>query len=161
MTMNDQHQETAGVIAPPPLIYAGTLTLGLILHWLVPIHLLPKRSGSLRRVLGMLLIAAGVLQALWAAFTMIRSGNNPEPSHPVVSLVTGGPFRFSRNPIYIAMTAGYIGLSLLLGTLWHVILLPGLISIMNWGVVRREEDYLTRRFGDDYREYTQQVRRWL
>ncbi|MGA7669429.1 MAG: isoprenylcysteine carboxylmethyltransferase family protein [Nitrolancea sp.] len=159
--MKDSHEDTAGIIAPPPLIYGGTLTLGIILHRLIPIHLPPQRSGSLRRVLGMILIAGGLFQALWAAFTMYRSGNNPEPSHPVVSLVEHGPFRFSRNPIYVALTACYLGMSLLLGTLWHLILLPGLLSIMQWGVVRREETYLAQRFGDNYRDYSTRVRRWL
>ncbi len=159
--MNDQSNDTADVIVPPPVLYGGTFTLGLVLHRLMPIHLLPRRSGSLRIVLGMLLIAGGLLQALWAAFTMIKEGNNPEPSHPVVSLVREGPFRFSRNPIYVALTACYLGVSLLFGTLWHLILLPGLLSIMHWGVVRREEVYLTRRFGESYREYSAQVHRWL
>ena len=159
--MKDQSSETAGVIAPPPVIYSGALALGYVLHRFMPIHLLPRRSGSLRHVLGIVLIVAGLLQALWAALTMFKSGNNPEPSHPVVSLVQAGPFRFSRNPIYLALTICYLGMTLLLGTLWHLILLPGLLSVMQWGVVRREEEYLMRRFGESYREYSAQVRRWL
>ncbi len=159
--MQDHAHDTAGVIAPPPLIYGSALGLGFVLHRLFPLHLVPRRAGSIRYPLGMLLIVLGLLQALWGALALFRAGNNPEPSHPVVTLVEDGPFRHSRNPIYIALTTGYLGMSLLLGTLWHLLLLPFLLTIMQRGVVRREEAYLMRRFGDDYRAYTERVRRWL
>ena len=159
--MRPADNETAGVIAPPPLIYGGSLVIGYILHRLFPLRAMPGKARSLRRPLGISLIVAGAVPALWAAFTMLRQGNNPEPSHPVVSLVVGGPFRFSRNPIYLSMTASYVGAGFLLGTFWHVLLLPGVLTVMRRGVIEREEAYLARRFGKEYQTYLSHVRRWL
>jgi protein-S-isoprenylcysteine O-methyltransferase Ste14 len=122
---------------------------------------MPGRPRSTRRRLGGLLIAGAIISGLWAVRTMFRHGNSPEPRHPVVSLVVDGPFRFSRNPIYLSMTAFYLGLGLLFGTLWHVVLLPTVLAIMRRGVIEREEAYLERRFGDEYRAYTARVGRWL
>lgn len=156
-----QTYETAGVIAPAPLIYGGALALGLLLHRLIPLRIMSGCSRSTRRQLGGLLIVVGIFTAFWTALTMVRHGNNPEPSHPVVSLVVDGPFRFSRNPIYLSMTAGYLGAGLVAGTLWHIVLLPVVLAIMRRGVIEREEAYLGRRFGDEYRAYTAMVRRWL
>ena len=88
--MKDQSSETAGVIAPPPVIYSGALALGYVLHRFMPIHLLPRRSGSTARAGDTLdrgWPAAGALGSL----DHVRVGNNPEPSHPVVSLVQAAP----------------------------------------------------------------------
>jgi protein-S-isoprenylcysteine O-methyltransferase Ste14 len=159
--MSDQSKEIAGVVAPPPVIYGITLGLALILQRIVPLRIMSGARRRSRRRLGVLIAAAGILPAIWAALTMRRHGNNPDPSHPVVSLVVDGPFRFSRNPIYLALTVSYLGIGLLIGTLWHVILLPVLLTVMRRGVVEREEAYLTRRFGGEYHTYVTRVRRWL
>jgi protein-S-isoprenylcysteine O-methyltransferase Ste14 len=159
--MKEQKDEVAGVIAPPPLIYGSALGLGVILHLLFPLRLMPDRPRSVRRPLGIALIVAGLLPALWAALTMFRQGNNPEPSHPVASLVVDGPFRISRNPIYLSMTTSYLGAGFLFGTFWHMLLLPVLLTIMRRGVVEREEAYLAQRFGEDYETYRASVRRWI
>ncbi len=159
--MAEHDREIAGVVAPPPLIYGCALALGLLLHRIVPLRVMNGRRAGGRRRISLLIIAAGLFPALWAALTMFRQGTNPEPSHPVVSLVVDGPFRYSRNPIYLALTTCYIGAGLFAGTLWHVLLLPVLLSVMERGVVRREEAYLSRRFGDEYETYVARVRRWL
>ncbi len=159
--MKEQKDEIANVIAPPPMIYGGALGLGVILHLLFPLRFMQDHSRSVRRPLGIALIAAGLVPALWAALTMFRQGNNPEPSHPVTSLVVDGPFRISRNPIYLSMTTSYLGAGILFGTFWHVLLLPALLTIMRRGVVEREEAYLAQRFGEDYDTYQASVRRWI
>lgn len=161
MSESSRDRETAGVIAPPPLIYGASLSLSLILHRLRPLRPAAPGTSQGRRRFGALLIVGGMIPAAWAAWTMHRQGNNPDPSHPVVSLVVDGPFRISRNPIYLSLTAAYAGAGILLGTLWHLLLLPGLFAIIRRGVVQREEEYLIRRFGDDYRSYMSRVRRWL
>jgi protein-S-isoprenylcysteine O-methyltransferase Ste14 len=159
--MKADETDTAGVIAPPPVIYAATLALSIILHRLFPLRLMPGNARSIRRPAGIALIVAGLIPAAWAARTMHRHGNSPDPNHPVASLVVDGPFRFSRNPIYLSLTACYLGVGMLLGTVWHLLLLPLLMAVMRRGVVDREEAYLSRRFGEEYRVYMADVRRWI
>jgi len=72
-----------------------------------------------------------------------------------------GPFRYTRNPGYAAFALTYLGVSLLAGARWPLILLPGLLVLVDWGVIRREERYLEERFGSDYTEYRRRVRRWI
>ena len=83
------------------------------------------------------------------------------PYRPTTTLGTAGPYRYSRNPLYIALTLAYLGAAVVVNTVWPVILLPGLLLVMQWGVISREERYLERRFGDEYRRYRTRVRRWL
>lgn len=161
MSKRSREQETAGVIAQPAVIYGVSLGLSLILHRLRPLRPGAPSASQTRHRFGVLLIVSGMIPAAWAAWTMHRHGNNPDPSYPVVSLVVDGPYRITRNPIYLSLTASYVGVGIFLGTLWHLLLLPGLFAIMRRGVVQREEEYLTQRFGEDYRAYMSKVRRWL
>lgn len=153
-----ERPDVAGVVAPPPLILAAGLGAGVLadvaLPWLRP-------PAPLRRLLGAPLLAAGVLLAAWAVFTMRRAGTPLNPAQPSTALVTDGPFRLSRNPGYLSLTLAYLGLSFLLGRGWPLALLPGVLAVVQRGVVAREERYLERRFGDAYRRYRQRVPRWL
>lgn len=103
----------------------------------------------------------GVLLVLWAFMTMRSAETSANPYKPARSLVTSGPFRFSRNPVYLAMTLLYFGVALWLNTLWAVVLFPVLLVIMLFGVIFREERYLLLRFGTKYLKYKVSVRRWL
>ena len=84
-----------------------------------------------------------------------------DPRHPTTTLVTTGPFRYSRNPIYLALTLLYLGVALLVNALWIVLLVVPSVLVIRYGVIAREEAYLTRMFGEAYRQYMRQVRRWL
>lgn len=92
---------------------------------------------------------------------MRRVGTPASPKEQSQVLVTGGPFRFSRNPIYLAMTGLYLGLMLLVNALWPLLLLVPLLALMEWGVIRREEHYLAGKFGETYTSYKSKVRRWF
>ena len=92
---------------------------------------------------------------------MIRANTRPEPSEPTATIVTYGPFRYSRNPIYLGFTLFYLGLALWRRSLPTLVLLPAVILLLRRGVIRREEAYLTRRFGPLYTDYQARVRRWL
>lgn len=153
--------QTPGVIAPPPLIYLSGLAIGMVAHRWRPVRIVPPSLTPLRWVLGTGLAGAGVALAGWAATTMYRAGTHPEPTRPATALVTSGPFRFSRNPIYLGLTLLYLGVSLLIDTLWCLLLLPAVLAVMVHGVIEREEAYLERRFGERYRAYRARVRRWL
>lgn len=151
-------RDTAGVIAPPPLIYAGPLALGLLVQRIRPRPLLPR---ALARPLGNALIGAGIAGAIWFFRTMQRAGTPVDPREPVAHLVTDGPFRFSRNPGYVSMVSIYLGVAARANARWPALLLPVAIATIRRGVIAREERYLERLFGEDYLRYKARVRRWL
>jgi protein-S-isoprenylcysteine O-methyltransferase Ste14 len=150
--------DTPQVIAPPPLLFAAGLVLGVLAQLAFPVQPLPAR---LARVLGAALLVGGVVVATWGQCSMARAGTPSNPRRPVRTLVTDGPFRVSRNPLYVATIGVYLGLAFLLNALWPLVLAVPLLCLVHWGVVLREESYLEAKFGETYRSYTAQVRRWL
>lgn len=140
-------------------MYVGALLLGFALHAVFPIGLFP--TGHAHEILGGCLIAVSAAFARWAFLTMRHSGTTANPKEPAEALAIGGPFRISRNPIYVAMTGIYVGLDFMVDSAWPLILLVPLLLLMNWGVILREEQYLSGKFGDAYAAYKSRVRRWL
>ncbi|MBA3944277.1 MAG: isoprenylcysteine carboxylmethyltransferase family protein [Herpetosiphonaceae bacterium] len=153
-----EKRDTAGIVAPPPLIYGGTLIVGLLLNRLLPVAFLPRNVA--RRV-GALLIGLNFLVGMPAFMNMRRAGTSPNPATPTTAIVTTGPYRYTRNPIYLSFTVMYIGIATFANALWALLLLPGVLAVMNQGVISREEQYLERVFGKEYTEYKARVRRWL
>jgi protein-S-isoprenylcysteine O-methyltransferase Ste14 len=156
--MPSDEQDKAGVIAPPPLIYLGSLVLGLLLNRTFPIAFLPRK---LTRILGWPLLSSGILLFGWFRRALGDAGTPANPYKSVSQLVTGGPFRYTRNPGYIAMAMIYTGIASLANALWAVILLPVALIVVQRGVIEREERYLERKFGEEYMRYKAQVRRWF
>ena len=119
---------------------------------------LPRR---LETILGLTLVAAW-LGLMLAAIRVMRSANaSIRPDRPSRALVVTGPFRFTRNPLYLGLVFVYCGLAILLDALWALLLLPMVIVIMRRWVIDREEAYLERAFGAEYRDYKARVRRWI
>ena len=108
-----------------------------------------------------LLIAAGVLLARGAFRAMGLAGTSANPYGSATVLVTQGPFRWTRNPLYLAQTLLYIGMAMALNTVWPMVWLPAVLLVMRYGVIEREERYLDTRFGAAYRAYRSTVRRWV
>ena len=156
--IENPQQDHPGVIALPPFIYLAGLVVGLILQWLLPLGI---TFGIAWRLFGGALMALSLGLAIWADRTLLRAGTHVHPGLPAKVLVTHGPFRYSRNPIYLALTLFYAGLSLVIGTLWPLLLLPLVLAVMHFGVILREERYLERKFGQEYLRYKARVRRWL
>ena len=150
--------DTPRVIAPPPLIALGHLLVGLGLDALWP---LPFLNGPVQWVLGAVLMAPAVALALWCVWLFRRADTAVEPWQPSTALVTAGPYRLSRNPIYLALGVAFAGLACAIDSLWLVAMLPLLVLALDRGVIAREEPYLERRFGEPYRAYRKRVRRWL
>ena len=146
-----------GVIALPPLLFLGFLAGGIVLNFLRPLP--PGSSAS--RIAGSVLVLVGLALAIWGRKTMTRAGTNVNPRQPSTALVVTGPFRYMRNPLYVAMFILYIGLAFLLNTLWPIVLIAVLFPLMHWGVVLREERYLERKFGETYSRYCAVTRRWI
>jgi protein-S-isoprenylcysteine O-methyltransferase Ste14 len=159
--MTDHPQNNPGVIAPPPLIYAGMFLLGIALHTRYPLQFKSILSTSQRTILGGLLIGSSVTLVTAAIRSMKQHHTNINPAQPATTLVVEGPFKLTRNPIYIALTLFYTGLSLLINTFWTLFLLPIVLLIINKGVIDREEQYLEDKFGEQYKHYKMHVRRWI
>ena len=151
----------AGVIAPPPLIFFGFLLLGWVIDqtWL---HLaFPAIDDGLRKGAALVLIVGGLMLEMWAGGLFKKAGTNVVPWSPSTALVIDGPYRYSRNPMYLGFTLTYVGLALGLETPSAMILLIPCLALMTWGVILREERYLAGRFGAPYEDYRKRVRRWL
>lgn len=149
---------TAGVIAPPPLIYLAGVVIGLLLPRPIPGPILP---AGLAGSLGAVLIATAVGVSLWGVREMRRAGTAVNPRVPTTSLVTTGPFRLSRNPLYVSLTLCYLGIAIAAQSVWALALLPVVLAVMHYGVIHREERYLEGRFGAEYARYRARVRRWM
>jgi len=146
------------VLILPPVLYGVALAAGFLMQWLAP---RPILASSVRYWAGGVLLAFGVLLAIWGRRVMEQAGTNVNPTLPTTAVVGTGPFRFSRNPLYVALTLIYVGLALLANALWVLVLIVPVLLVMHYGVVRREEIYLDTKFGDAYRSYRSRVRRYL
>lgn len=155
--MAQNPSDSANAIAPPLPLYLGVILLGLALHWVSPLPI----AGATFTPFGLALIALSAAGLRWAFVMMRRAETTASPYKPANRLTTDGPFRYSRNPIYVAMTGGYLGIALLANSLWLLLLLVPLLLVMEFGVIRREERHLAARFGEDYAVYRAAVRRWL
>lgn len=152
-------KDIPGVIAPPPLIFLGGLMLGGLLWWFLPQKSLLPFGWNL--VVGILLVASGLTTIVTAIVQMRRAETNVEPWKPTTKILDTGLYGISRNPIYVAMSAAYIGIAFIFNSFW---LLPPLILVLlliHYGVILREEKYLERKFADEYLNYKNRVRRWL
>ncbi|HRO34030.1 MAG TPA: isoprenylcysteine carboxylmethyltransferase family protein [Brevundimonas sp.] len=153
-------RDVPGVIAPPPLIYLGFLFAGWGLGRLI---VTPGfgLDGDIRRGLAVVLVIGGLTLEAMALGLFRRLGTPPQPWKPTTALATGGVYRFSRNPIYLGFTLIYAGFAVAMDSPVALAgLLPCLIVIDRF-VVAREERYLDVKFGQEWRAYRAQVRRWL
>lgn len=155
----ESQPEPLKLIAPPPVMYIVAYISGCVIHILLPAKIFV--TSYIHVVAGLLLFLVGIGLARWSFMTMRRNGTTGNPRQPSTALVTTGPFRISRNPVYLAMTGLYIGLSFIQNSVWPLLFLVPLLLMMEWGVIRREEKYLAAVFGEAYDAYRQRVRRWI
>ncbi len=148
-----------GVIAPPPVIFLGFFALGLALEWAWPTHM--GIEPVFRLALAAVLIALAGFLGVTGIRAFRRAGTNIPPHKPALAIVTDGPFRYSRNPLYLGLTLILAGLALGINSLWVLAMLVPTLIVIRYGVIAREERYLEAKFGDAYREYKARVRRWI
>ena len=157
--MTEEEQQTPGIRLMPPLVYAVSLFIGLSIEQLLPVVSIPWtwRAGP-----------AVVLIALAGSFiapTVMRFRKADTPfsdfSKPATTLITDGPYRYSRNPAYLALTLLYLEVGVLFSSAWVCVLVVPALLIINIAVVRKEEQYLESQFGEEYLRYKTAVRRWL
>jgi protein-S-isoprenylcysteine O-methyltransferase Ste14 len=147
-----------GVAIFPPLLMGLALVVVAALQWLWP---LPISVRPVALAIGIFMCILGVGLAAWGRITLVKGGTNVSPLKPTTAIVTAGPFRFTRNPLYVGVLTLLLGLSLALGTWWGLIVIVPLLLILHHGVVLREEAYLERKFGESYLKYKSEVRRYL
>jgi protein-S-isoprenylcysteine O-methyltransferase Ste14 len=158
--VNDVH-DTAGVIAPPPLIALAALVLGLLLDRLLPAYVLTVLLSLPERiVIGAILLAVSAGLAIPALLAFRAAGTHVEPWKPSSAVVTDGIFAWLRNPMYVGLIVGLAGLSLLLASDWTLVMTAIVAPVLHFGVVKREERYLEAKFGDAYRGYKARVPRY-
>lgn len=132
--------------------------LGLLLGYLAPIPPLPRAPS---RILSALLGVPGLGLTLWSLWLFLRARTSPLPMRPATALVRSGPYRWTRNPMYLGMLLLYLGVALLFDVTWALLLSPAVVFLVGRLVIRREEKYLEATFGEEYRRYMGEVRRWL
>jgi protein-S-isoprenylcysteine O-methyltransferase Ste14 len=153
--------EGPNVIVFPPVIIVVTVALAVGLQWLVPLALLAQIDATCRSLVGGVVLLFGLLPAIAGAITLLRHGTNVLPSRPATALITGGIYRWTRNPMYTGGAPAMIGIAIIFALDWLPLLMIPSWLTLHYGVVTREENYLERKFGDDYRRYRAQVPRYF
>jgi protein-S-isoprenylcysteine O-methyltransferase Ste14 len=150
--------ETTGIRVPPPLYYVAAFLVGVGLELLVPIGGPPV---AVRVVVAALAAAAWLALDGAAMLSFMRAKTSIPPMRPSTALVTSGPYRFTRNPMYVGMAFLYVALAFAFGAIWALATLPLGILAVDRLVIAREEPYLERTFSQAYLAYKARVRRWL
>ncbi|TCN28410.1 methyltransferase family protein [Sinorhizobium americanum] len=156
---NDSFRDNSGAVVRPPIAWVLAVVAGIVFDAVFPLPFLSPDVPA--GWLGAIVFLAGLAMLIWAAATFRRAGTHIQTVEPTTKIVEDGPYRYSRNPIYIGMFVGLIGLALAFDSLWLLFMLVPFYFVIRYGVVAREEAYLERKFGDLYRAYKTRVRRWL
>jgi protein-S-isoprenylcysteine O-methyltransferase Ste14 len=157
MTQASHDVANLGLVRPP-LVYLGAIALGVVIHLAAPVRLVPPGTGFL---LGSI-VTAGAIALFVLSIRTFRAAGTPVPGNrPTTTIVRSGPYRFTRNPIYLALSLVHLGLALLVNSAWLLLTLVPAAALMAFVVVPREERYLETRFPLEYPAYKGLVRRWL
>lgn len=162
--MTNEKPAHAGVHVPPPFIYAGGLIVGWLLGraWPLPITGSPGSTASTIR-----LVIAAVLAVVWLAIFLgawaefRRAHTTLIPNRPATAFVTNGPYRWSRNPMYVSLAALYLGVAFWMNDWWAVLMIVPVLVVVRTAVIAREERYLGSAFPGEYADYCARTRRWL
>lgn len=154
-------RKSPGVHYPPPILYVVGFGIGWLLHRAWPLALFSSGRSAGAVLSGWLLIGLALLMLTVALITFLRHRTGIYPNKPATAIVRSGLYRFSRNPMYVALAILYAGIVLLTNLLWPLLLLPLVLLVLQKAVIAREERYLKETFGESYEEYCRQVRRWI
>lgn len=146
------------MIAIPPLIYLSGFVIGLVMELAYPVPILPD---WIARWAGVLIALISIPIVVSAVRAMHHAKTTINVRKPTTAIVSGGPFRWSRNPVYLSLTLFYLGIALLINSLWIAGWVVPILVVMRWGVIAREEQYLERKFGPEYLAYKAKTRRWF
>lgn len=156
---DDDHPD---VIMLPPAMLLIALLLAIGLEFTGLLNVLPPLSATSWAVyVGLVLLVVALVLGVSALRTFTKIGTNPSPHQPSLKLATTGPYHFTRNPMYLGFLLILGALSLIFSLDWGIVLVPVLALALHFGVVTREESYLTAKFGQPYRDFMNQTRRWI
>ena len=158
MGMAVANSDSPHIHFPPPVVYAVGLVVGWLLGAIVPIGRLPL---TVSRFLGWTLVAGWFAVGLPAVILFFRKGTTIRPDRPSSRLTVSGPYRFTRNPMYVSLALLYAGLAVLWSLIWALSVLPLVLLFIDRRIIVPEEQYLLRRFGAEYTAYKSRVRRWI
>ena len=153
----DAEVANRGIIRPP-WVYGGAIALGLALHGAWPAGLV---SGAVSEPLGATTVLVAVALFLSAVRTLRAAGTPVPGDRPTTTIVRTGPYRYSRNPVYLAFSLFHLGVACWVNSLWLLVTLAPAVALMSFVVIPREERYLETRFPSEYLPYKAAVRRWL
>jgi protein-S-isoprenylcysteine O-methyltransferase Ste14 len=150
--------DNPNVVAPPPLIALAAIVIGFVLEYVWPMPL-PEREARL--FIGIATFALGFALFAWALATFRSAGTSVETRKPSTTVVVAGPYRLTRNPIYLGMALGIVGVGIAAGSVWVFAMTLPFLAVIDHGVISHEERYLEAKFGAPYRAYRERVRRWV
>ena len=159
--MTDTQLSNPGVRFPPPILFVLGIGVAWLVGRVVPLPLVPDIFRPVSLVAGYVAMVLASATITWAMLTFRRADTGIYPNQPATCIVARGPYRFSRNPMYVGLTVLNLGIALVANTMWMIAALPIVLWILTVLVIRREEAYLSSAFGESYAEYRQSVRRWL
>lgn len=149
-----------GIRFPPPFVYAAAYAIAAVLNTRLEFLIDGQGVGTTQSVVGSALVGAGLVWMAYGIVTFLRARTSVVPDRPARQLVTWGPYGVSRNPMYLGITAAYLGIAIVNNHAWPLALLPFALLGMT-AIIRREERYLRTAFGDAYDQYCRRVRRWV
>ena len=149
-----------GIPFPPPFVYVAAYGLAALLNTRLEFLIDGQGAGATQQFMGAALIGAGLIWMAYGIVTFLRARTSVVPNHPARRLVTWGPYRVSRNPMYLGVTSAYLGIALVNNHAWPLVLLPAALVALTL-IIKREERYLRGAFGDAYDQYCRHVRRWV
>ncbi len=160
--MTERQKDSAAVRVFPPGVPLVTVLVGVGLNYLWPINLGVALAAPERYWLGGLIVAGSFLGiGVWSALLFRRTGQSPNPWKDTPRIVERGPFRLTRNPMYLQMLLICLGIAIILSNVWILVLTPVCAWVLHRFAIKPEEAYLERKFGDAYLAYKRRVRRWI
>lgn len=154
-----KHEDVANLgMLRPPFVYLFAIVAAVALDFMQPLRFLPNELGAL---IGIPIVVAALVLFLLSVRRFKAAGTPVPGNRPTTAIVRSGPYRWSRNPIYLAFSVLQLGIACWLNSLWVLGTLAAVFGLMTWVVIPREERYLERKFGAEYLEYKANVRRWL
>ncbi len=156
--MSDSHSDAPNVKIIPPLVYLAGVIVGILINIWIPTKIV---ASSLAWTLGGILIVCGAVLAGSAIFRFKDVGTTVRPDRAASTLVVVGPYRMTRNPMYLGLAVVYVGIAIADQSVWALILLPVVLTVIQRRAIEPEEAFLKRRFGANYIRYKENVRRWI
>lgn len=159
--MTAKHVDSPGIRFPPPIAYVVPLALGFLAYRIWPVGIVPGAYRPVIASVGWLLVVAALVLLLPAYIAFLRARTSLLPHRPARAIVQSGHYRWTRNPMYISITALSAGAACVFNALWPLLLVVVSVVFTNRYIIPREEAYLERAFGADYLAYKQRVPRWF